>query len=117
MEFPEFHHLIELLYYYNELSNLFGQLDTNKDKRISYSEFKKGHQLIGRTDLDDYQLKEEFHQIDTNHGGYILFDEVKYEINPFLPSSISFSVLYLHGKEEITSLNTIYTNAFDVVYS
>ena len=78
MEFPEFHRLIQLLYYYNELSNLFGQLDTNKDKRISFTEFKKGHQLIGQTNFDDHQLKEQFHRIDTNHGGYILFDEVSH---------------------------------------
>ena len=72
----EFCRLIELLYHYNELSNLFGQLDTNKDKRISFNEFKKGHELIGQSDLDDRELRKEFNRIDTNRGEYILFDEV-----------------------------------------
>lgn len=57
---------------------MFGQLDTNGDKRISFNEFKKGHELIGESDLDDGHLKQEFNKIDTNHGGYILFDEVCY---------------------------------------
>jgi len=68
--------LIDLLYYYNELSTLFGQLDTNKDKRISFNEFKKGHELINQSDVDENHLRQEFNRIDTNHGGYILFDEV-----------------------------------------
>jgi Ca2+-binding EF-hand superfamily protein len=72
----EFCRLIDLLYYYNHLSDLFGQLDTNKDKRISFSEFKRGHELTGHSDIDEDYLREEFHRIDTNHGGYILFDEV-----------------------------------------
>lgn len=72
----EFCRLIDLLYYYNELSDLFGQLDTNKDKRISFVEFKKGHELIGESDVDDADLRRDFNRIDTNHGGYILFDEV-----------------------------------------
>ncbi|UJR38419.1 hypothetical protein I4U23_031087 [Adineta vaga] len=75
VELKEFCHLIELLYYYNELSDLFEQLDKNKDKRISFNEFKKGHELIGQSNLDHEDLKKEFNRIDTNHGGYILFDE------------------------------------------
>ena len=58
------------------MSTLFGQLDVNKDKRISFAEFKKGHELIGHSHVSEKQLKEEFHRIDTNNGGYILFDEV-----------------------------------------
>ncbi len=76
IEFKEFRHLIDLLYYYNQLNNLFKQLDTNHDKRISFNEFKKGHKLIGILNIDENHLKQEFNRIDTNHGGYILFDEV-----------------------------------------
>lgn len=83
VEFREFRRLLDLLYYYNELSSLFGQLDTNKDKRISFSEFKKGHQLMGQSHLDDDALKEEFRRIDTNRGGYILFDEVSSKTGRF----------------------------------
>ncbi|CAF1270279.1 unnamed protein product [Adineta ricciae] len=75
VEMKEFCRLIDLLYYYNEMSDLFGQLDTNKDKRISFAEFKKGHELIGESDVGDANLKRDFNRIDTNHGGYILFDE------------------------------------------
>ncbi|CAF3934024.1 unnamed protein product, partial [Rotaria sp. Silwood1] len=63
------------LYYYNQLSHLFGQLDTNKDKRTSFNEFKKGHELIGYSSTDENSLRQEFNRIDTNHGKYILFDE------------------------------------------
>lgn len=77
IEFKEFRRLIDLLYYYNELSDLFGQLDTNNDRRISFNEFKKGHTLIGQSSLDENYLRQEFNRIDTNHGGYILFDEVR----------------------------------------
>ena len=48
----------------------------NKDKRISFAEFKKGHELTGHSHVNEHHLKEEFNRIDTNHGGYILFDEV-----------------------------------------
>ncbi|CAF0873826.1 unnamed protein product [Rotaria sp. Silwood1] len=75
IEFKEFHRLLDLLYYYNQLSDLFGQLDTNKDKRISFNEFRKGHELMGLSHINDNHLREEFNRIDTNHGGYILFDE------------------------------------------
>ncbi|CAF4409838.1 unnamed protein product [Rotaria socialis] len=54
--FKEFQRLIGLLYYYTELSNLFGQLNTNKDEN---------------------DLREEFNRIDINHGKYILFNEVR----------------------------------------
>ncbi|CAF4303673.1 unnamed protein product, partial [Rotaria sp. Silwood2] len=36
VEFKEFRRLIDLLYYYNKLSDLFAQLDTNKNKKIRY---------------------------------------------------------------------------------
>lgn len=103
VEFKEFHHLLELLYHYNELSQLFGQLDTNRDKRISFVEFKKGHELIGHSHVNENQLKEDFNRIDTNRGGYILFDEVSFFFHWFFFFTSSFIlVLYIHGKEEIT---------------
>ncbi|CAG8570169.1 13532_t:CDS:2 [Racocetra fulgida] len=77
IERDEFPRLIELLYYYNELYDLFQQLDKNKDKRITFEEFKKGYKLMGIGRLSNDEIKEEFNKIDTNHGGYILFDEVK----------------------------------------
>ena len=78
IELREFQSLINFLDEYNKLVDLFGQLDTNKDKRISFIEFKKGHKLLGQSNIPENHLSEEFNRIDTNHGGYILFDEVCY---------------------------------------
>jgi hypothetical protein len=33
---------------------------------------------MGVFNVDENHLKQEFNRIDTNHGGYILFDEVCY---------------------------------------
>lgn len=69
---------MDLLYYYQELSETFSELDNNGDHRISFAEFKRGFELLGEEGLDDADLKREFNKIDTNKGGFILFDEVCY---------------------------------------
>ena len=61
---------------YDEISQVFEQLDTNDDHRISFREFKQGFQLLNEDDSDEDRLREEFDAIDSNDGGYILFDEV-----------------------------------------
>ncbi|CAF1360405.1 unnamed protein product [Didymodactylos carnosus] len=76
VELAEFGKIVDLLHYYNEISQVFQQLDKNKDKRISFNEFKKGYDLLNQDSDDEEALREEFNSIDTNHGGYILFDEV-----------------------------------------
>lgn len=55
---------------------VFKKLDKNNDKRLSFDEFKKGHDLIGIHTKNQKQLREEFDRIDKNKGGFILFDEV-----------------------------------------
>ncbi|CAF0806760.1 unnamed protein product [Adineta ricciae] len=75
VELREFRKIIELLHHYDELSKLFEELDTNDDHRISFHEFKKGFSLLGEDDTDEQFLRKEFNSIDTNRGGYILFDE------------------------------------------
>ena len=77
IDFKEFGRLIDLLHYYNELFKIFKELDINNDRRIDFGEFKKGHELIGISVGSIKELREKFNEIDTNHGGYILFDEVK----------------------------------------
>ncbi|CAG8694859.1 1567_t:CDS:2, partial [Cetraspora pellucida] len=77
IERDEFPRLIELLYNYNELYDLFQQLDQDKDKRINFEEFKKGYKLMGIHRLSNDEIKAEFDKIDTNHGGYILFEEAQ----------------------------------------
>ncbi|CAG8514650.1 7965_t:CDS:2 [Paraglomus occultum] len=75
IDLNEFGRLIDLLHYYHELYKKFQQLDIDGDRRISYVEFKKGHDLMGIKGRSDKVLKAAFDEIDTNHGGYILFDE------------------------------------------
>jgi len=74
INFNEFKLFMKLLKQYHEYSNLFSKLDVDHDKRVSLSEFIKGHNLVGIT-IDDHNAKTEFQKIDTNNGGYILFDE------------------------------------------
>ena len=77
----EFERLIDLLYYFNDLYKKFQQLVKNNDKRISFLEFKKGHEIIGLEASTLEELKKEFNKIDTNREGYILFDEVRIVFN------------------------------------
>ena len=76
VELREFRKIIQLLHHYDELSKLFEELDTNDDHRINFAEFKKGFSLLGEDNADEQFLRKEFNSVDTNRGGYILFDEV-----------------------------------------
>ncbi|CAF1035226.1 unnamed protein product [Rotaria sp. Silwood1] len=75
IELREFGKIVQLLKHYDELSKIFEELDTNDDHRISFKEFKRGFTLSGEDDSDEESLKQEFDAIDSNDGGYILFDE------------------------------------------
>ncbi|CAF4067798.1 unnamed protein product, partial [Rotaria sordida] len=75
VELREFEKIVQLLNHYDKLSQIFKELDTNDDHRISFSEFKRGFALIGEDDSNENYLRQEFNKIDTNKGGYILFDE------------------------------------------
>jgi Ca2+-binding EF-hand superfamily protein/GAF domain-containing protein len=71
----EFPHLISMLEQYLDMFQLFKHLDVDGDKRISYNEFKKGHELIGITAHSDSELKKLFENMDSDKGGWILFGE------------------------------------------
>lgn len=73
----EFEKIFSLLKQFQEIGDIFQELDTNNDHRVSFAEFKKGFDLLGEGELDEESLQEEFNSIDTNHGGYVLFDEVR----------------------------------------
>ncbi|CAF3627422.1 unnamed protein product [Rotaria sp. Silwood1] len=77
VELREFEKIVQLLKQYDEISKIFEELDINDDHRIGFNEFKKGFQLLGEDDSDEDSLKQEFDAIDSNDGGYILFDEVR----------------------------------------
>ncbi|CAG8541569.1 23599_t:CDS:2, partial [Racocetra persica] len=60
------------------LMRAYKAADTSKDgfiERDEFPQFKKGYRLMGINRLSKDEIKEEFNKIDTNHGGYILFDE------------------------------------------
>jgi len=75
IDFKEFGRLIDLLHYYNKLFQIFKKLDIDNDRRIDFNEFKKGYELMEINVDSNKELKAKFDEIDTNLGGYILFDE------------------------------------------
>lgn len=54
---------------------MFEQLDKNHDKRISFKEFTRGHELIGIKTIGITKLRELFDKIDLDKGGMIIFEE------------------------------------------
>eukprot|EP01105_Mastigella_eilhardi_P015933 TRINITY_DN3650_c0_g1_i1.p1 TRINITY_DN3650_c0_g1~~TRINITY_DN3650_c0_g1_i1.p1 ORF type:complete len:395 (-),score=96.31 TRINITY_DN3650_c0_g1_i1:124-1260(-) len=72
----EFENMIRLLSYYSALGKLFKKLDKDNDNRVNFLEFKQGYQCLGLGSLqDDLSLHRAFERMDTNKGGYVLFDE------------------------------------------
>ncbi|KAH3742992.1 Flagellar calcium-binding protein TB-44A [Pelomyxa schiedti] len=70
----EFKHLMLLLAYFDHAGKLFKHMDKNVDKRISFEEFREAYDTLGLA-REEQTLEDLFHSIDTNNGGYILFDE------------------------------------------
>jgi len=74
IEKKEFRIFLLTLRQYFEYSEAFSRIDSNDDKRIVLVEFKecqpKVEEWVGKIDPEA-----EFKKIDTNGGGYILFDE------------------------------------------
>lgn len=75
IQFKEFAGLVQLLSFYDDLWNKFLVLDRNGDRRLTFDEFKQGHKLLGLSGGNDAELKRSFDALDTNHGGFLLFDE------------------------------------------
>lgn len=71
----EFEELLYFLFYYDKLHKIFDSIDTNDDQRVSFDEFKKALAALGIPKSSEQELKEEFARMDTNGGGYALFDE------------------------------------------
>ena len=70
-EFVYFLHYVKV---YNDLWKKFDVIDSSDDKRVELHEFIKGQSELG-LNLTPDQCKKVFSEIDTNKGGYILFDE------------------------------------------
>jgi Ca2+-binding EF-hand superfamily protein len=70
----EFPALLKNLHFFNQLWQIFDELDTEDDRRVNFDEFRSG---LGSLHIvcDDTQAREIFDDIDGNGGGQILFDE------------------------------------------
>jgi hypothetical protein len=75
IEKNEFRLLMVYLRQYFELHHMFDTIDTDDDKRVEFDEFKQALDKIKAWGLEVKDPKAEFNKIDTNHGGFILFDE------------------------------------------
>lgn len=70
----EFKYLIQYLRDYTSYWIVFDEIDTSKDRRISLEEFEKAVPALQAKGLKIPNAKKAFAEIDTNHGGKILFD-------------------------------------------
>ena len=71
----EFKYLIQYLREYSNYWFVFNQIDTSKDRRVSMTEFEKAAPILKERGLKVPNAQVIFNKIDTNNGGYILFDE------------------------------------------
>ena len=77
VERAEFRALLVYLQRYFEMYVMFNRIDTSRDHRINEVEFMAAVFLLADWGLimEDSPLENEFAAIDTNGGGFILFDE------------------------------------------
>lgn len=71
----EFRFLLQYLRDYYCYWSIFNEIDTSKDRRISLKEFEQAVPLLQSHGITIPNAKKIFSEIDSNHGGYILFDE------------------------------------------
>eukprot|EP00759_Apiculatamorpha_spiralis_P004958 PhF_6_TR12975/c0_g1_i1/m.20507 len=70
----EFKYFLKYLVVYNEVWNAFQSIDTSRDRRVTFEEFSAAQKQL-RLGLEDNALRAAFSTMDTNGGGYVLFDE------------------------------------------
>ena len=70
----EFRMLLEYLVFYCNAWAQFRAFDADEDRRLTEQEFVSGCQRLG-FQITDAEAIEDFRNIDTNHGGYVLFGE------------------------------------------
>jgi hypothetical protein len=71
----EFKYLLLYLRQYYEYWSAFSAIDTSKDRRISKKEFNVALPILGKWGIKLTDPDQAFKEIDTNNGGFILFDE------------------------------------------
>lgn len=88
VEKHEFKMLLGNLFYFNKLFWLFDQVDEDKDRRMTYKEFKWCLAVCG-LNMSDTKCQSEFKKVDVNGGGIILFDEFcRYFTDKHCPDSM-----------------------------
>ena len=75
IEFCEFRLLLVYLRMYLEMYDMFDQVDTSDDGRVSKEEFKTALPLIESWGVKIEDPEESFNEIDTDGGGMLLFIE------------------------------------------
>ena len=71
----EFRILFEYIVYFFELMDLFEDLDTSADRRVSREEFVRNADKLRQYGLKINDPEATFTVIDTNGGGFVLFEE------------------------------------------
>jgi len=81
----EFHDLLLNMFWFNKLYNVYEDIDTDHDRRMNLDEFKRGMGKLGLK-LSDDEAQKVFGDIDTDHGGMVLFVEfcayMRNRVNP-----------------------------------
>jgi Ca2+-binding EF-hand superfamily protein len=89
VEKHEFKMLLGNLFYFNKLFWLFDQVDEDKDRRMTFKEFKWCLSVCG-LNMSDSKCQAEFKKVDVNGGGIILFDEFcRYFTDKHCPNSMT----------------------------
>mmetsp|Transcript_74354 Transcript_74354/g.131485 ORF Transcript_74354/g.131485 Transcript_74354/m.131485 type:complete len:490 (-) Transcript_74354:109-1578(-) len=70
----EFKQLLANLFYFNKLFWIFEHEDGDKDRRMTFQEFKRCMSICG-VNMSEAEAKSDFSKVDKNHGGIVLFDE------------------------------------------
>ena len=68
----EFKAFLKYLHYYNGVWNKFCKVDKSRDKRVTLEELKAGCGTLGLTIAE---VEAAFERMDSNRGGFVLFDE------------------------------------------
>ncbi|CAE8645798.1 unnamed protein product, partial [Polarella glacialis] len=74
VEKHEFKNLLANLFYFNKLFWIFENADQDKDRRLTYEEFKWCLN-VGGAKMSETEVQRDFKKVDKNGGGIILFDE------------------------------------------
>lgn len=75
IEWMEFRIFLVYLRQYFEYWVMFNRADTSGDRKIDFNEFKGALPLLEKWGVKIKDPQAEFHKIDTNKGGVIMFDE------------------------------------------